>query len=162
MWARSRRCALHQILKSDDRPGIVSSCPYCHETSGHGFNASSTSDLEKRWIDSRLASKLYSVSERKLAQLVAEGEIPSSKIGRSRRFSVEALDAYFDGNQTSSIDIAKIIDGVVASGLVISVDDRALVIDHDESNPIHQAWFSILEAVELRVVAELRKRGAVA
>ena len=43
-------------------------------------------------IDSREAAKLLGISERKLAQLVAEGEVPSFLIGRSRRFEVLDLE----------------------------------------------------------------------
>lgn len=47
-------------------------------------------------VDPEGAAQSYGISRSKMYQLIASGEVESFKIGRSRRISVKALEAYVE------------------------------------------------------------------
>lgn len=49
-------------------------------------------------VNSREASRLLQISERTLWTLTKAGEIPSVRLGRSVRYSVDALRRWIDAN----------------------------------------------------------------
>lgn len=110
------------------------------------------------------ASKILGISQRKLGQLVFDCEIPSVKIGRCRRFDIRDLDAWVETRKSiaaqTGFDIAKLVSEATDAGISLGIDGDDLTIGlSDESSQIQEGWFSLLQAVESRVVAYLRKRG---
>jgi len=60
-----------------------------------GGNTNTTNDTSLL-IDGLAASRILSISQRKLGQLVAAGAIPSRKIGALRRFSPAELKVWIE------------------------------------------------------------------
>jgi excisionase family DNA binding protein len=58
-------------------------------------------------VDSRRAAKLLSVSERTVWSITApRGPLPAVRIGRAVRYSVEAIRAYVEAQQTGAAGVA--------------------------------------------------------
>lgn len=58
----------------------------------------------KLLLNLRDAAKLLSLSERTLWGLANTGAIPSFKIGRSRRFSIESLERWIETQEGAASD----------------------------------------------------------
>lgn len=57
--------------------------------------------MERILVDTRTAAELLSQSERTVWQLAKDGNIPSVRIGKSLRFSVDSLKAWVSEQENS-------------------------------------------------------------
>jgi len=58
-------------------------------------------------LNSREAAQLLSLSERKLWDLMATGEIPHLKVGRSVRYAIEDLKSWIESNKVTTRESIK-------------------------------------------------------
>lgn len=96
MSQKEKRPALLQQVQAANQ--VVSSPSLCHpDTLGQG-------NSQGRLRTIREAANYLAISQRKLADLKATGEIPFIPIGRSIRFDVADLDRFIERQRSGGVE----------------------------------------------------------
>ena len=60
-------------------------------------------DIQQILLDEKQAAEILNISRRTLSRLTSNGEVPSVKIGRLRRYPYQALLGWIESKNTPSI-----------------------------------------------------------